>query len=45
MKVLPPSEALKGGLQQIGERLLGEWLMRSGADGLEIIDAYRKLTM
>jgi TRAP-type C4-dicarboxylate transport system substrate-binding protein len=45
MKVSPASEALKSGLQNIGERLTGEWLMRSGADGLAIIDAYRKLTM
>ena len=45
MKVLPPSVALKTGLQEIGERLTGEWLMRSGADGLAIIDAYRRLTM
>ena len=45
MKVLPPSVALKTGLQQIGERLTGEWLMRAGADGLAIIDAYRRLTM
>ena len=45
MKVLPASVALKTGLQEIGERLTGEWLMRSGADGLAIIDAYRRLTM
>ena len=45
MKVLPASEALKSGLQDIGERLTGEWLMRSGADGLAIINAYRRLTM
>jgi TRAP-type C4-dicarboxylate transport system substrate-binding protein len=45
MKVLPASVALKTGLQEIGERLTGEWLMRAGADGLAIIDAYRRLTM
>ena len=45
MKVLPASVALKTGLQEIGERLTGEWLMRSGTDGLAIIDAYRRLTM
>ena len=44
MKVLPPSRALRTELQQIGERLTGEWLMRAGAEGLAIIDAYRKLT-
>jgi TRAP-type C4-dicarboxylate transport system substrate-binding protein len=37
--------ALKTGLQEIGDRLTKEWLMRAGADGLAIIDAYRRLTM
>jgi hypothetical protein len=36
---------LKTGLQEIGERLTGEWLVRAGADGLTIIDAYRRLAM
>jgi TRAP-type C4-dicarboxylate transport system substrate-binding protein len=45
MKVLPPGVALKTGLQEIGERLTGEWLVRAGADGLTIIDAYRRLPM
>ena len=42
--VLPPSMTLKTGLQQVGERLTGEWLTRSGAEGRAIIDTYRKLT-
>ena len=45
MKVLPPGVALKTGLQEIGDRLTKEWLMRAGPDGLAIIDAYRRLTM
>ena len=45
MKVLPPSLALKTELQQIGERLTEEWLMKAGADGLAIVDAYRRLPM
>ena len=45
MKVLPASVALKTGLQEIGQRLTGEWLIRAGADGQAIIDAYRRLTM
>jgi TRAP-type C4-dicarboxylate transport system substrate-binding protein len=44
IKVLPPSVALRTGLQQVGERLTGEWLLRSSVEGLAIIDAYRKLT-
>jgi TRAP-type C4-dicarboxylate transport system substrate-binding protein len=42
LKVLPPSGALKSGLQQIGERLTGEWLTKAGADGHAVIDAYKK---
>src|SRR5712691_5618974 len=42
MKVVPPSQALKAGLQQIGERLTGEWLAKSGADGQTVIDLYKK---
>ena len=37
--------ALKTGLQEIGDRLTKEGLMRGGADGLAIIDAYRRLAM
>ena len=42
MTVLPPSEDLKAGLRQIGDRLASEWLTRAGADGQAIIDTYRK---
>jgi TRAP-type C4-dicarboxylate transport system substrate-binding protein len=45
MKVLPPSQALKTGLQHIGERLTDEWLIRAGADGQAVIEAYRKKEM
>jgi TRAP-type C4-dicarboxylate transport system substrate-binding protein len=42
MKVRPPGEALKAGLQQVGERLTGEWLQKTGGEGLAVIEAYRK---
>jgi TRAP-type C4-dicarboxylate transport system substrate-binding protein len=42
MKVLPPSQALKTGLHEIGERLTGEWLAKAGADGRAVIDIYKK---
>jgi len=42
LKVLSPSEDLKTGLQQIGERLTGEWVVKAGADGRAVIDAYKK---
>jgi len=43
LKVLSPSEDLKTGLQQIGERLTAEWLTKAGADGQAVIDAYKRL--
>jgi TRAP-type C4-dicarboxylate transport system substrate-binding protein len=42
LQVLPPSKDLKAGLQQIGERLTGEWLLKAGADGRAAIGAYKK---
>ena len=45
LQVLPPSKDLKAGLQQIGERLTGEWLLKAGADGRAAIDAYNKKSM
>jgi len=41
LKVLSPSDALKTGLHQIGERLTGEWLLKAGADGQAIVDEYK----
>jgi TRAP-type C4-dicarboxylate transport system substrate-binding protein len=41
MKVLPPSKALKDGLQRIGEQLTDEWLAKAGADGRTVIATYR----
>jgi TRAP-type C4-dicarboxylate transport system substrate-binding protein len=45
MIVTPPGPVLQRQLQEIGERLTGEWLMRAGAEGLSVIQAYRKLAM
>jgi TRAP-type C4-dicarboxylate transport system substrate-binding protein len=42
LKVLPPSGALRAGLQQIGERLTEEWLAKTGADGQAVVEAYKK---
>ena len=41
LKVQSPSDALKTGLHQIGERLTGEWLLKAGADGQAIVDEYK----
>jgi TRAP-type C4-dicarboxylate transport system substrate-binding protein len=42
MKVAPPSDALKSGLQRIGAQLTDDWLKKAGADGKAVLDAYRK---
>ena len=42
MKVLPPSPALKSGLEKIGEQLTTDWLKKAGADGEATIATYKK---
>ena len=42
LKVLPPSDALKNGLHQVGERLTAEWLVKAGSDGQAVIEAYKR---
>jgi TRAP-type C4-dicarboxylate transport system substrate-binding protein len=42
MNILPPSPQLKADLKKVGETMLGEWLEKAGADGKQLIDAYRK---
>jgi TRAP-type C4-dicarboxylate transport system substrate-binding protein len=43
MKVQPPGDALKAGLQKIGEQLTADWLKKAGDDGKAVIEAYRKM--
>jgi TRAP-type C4-dicarboxylate transport system substrate-binding protein len=43
MKVLPPSDALKAGLNKIGDQLTADWLKKAGAEGQAVVDAYRKM--
>jgi TRAP-type C4-dicarboxylate transport system substrate-binding protein len=43
MKILPPSTALKAGLQRVGEQLTADWVKKAGAEGTAVIEAYRKL--
>jgi TRAP-type C4-dicarboxylate transport system substrate-binding protein len=43
MKVQPPSDTLRSGMQKIGEQLTADWLKKAGADGQAVIDAYRKM--
>ena len=42
MKVLPPSDALRTGLQKMGEQLTADWVAKAGPAGKAVIDAYRK---
>jgi TRAP-type C4-dicarboxylate transport system substrate-binding protein len=43
MKVQPPGDTLKAGMQKIGEQLTVDWLKKAGAEGQAVIDAYRKM--
>lgn len=43
MKVLPPSPALKSGLEKVGATMIDEWVKKAGADGKTVVDAYRKM--
>jgi hypothetical protein len=42
MKVMPPSPAMKAGLEKIGDQLTADWLKKAGADGDAVIAAYKK---
>jgi len=42
IKVLPPSDALRSGLTKIGDTIAAEWASAAGADGKNMIEAYRK---
>lgn len=41
MKVGPPSEGIQRELRKIGEVMTEEWLKTAGAEGRQIVDAYR----
>lgn len=43
IKVQPPSDTLKTGMQKVGEQLTADWLKKAGADGQAVVDAYRKM--
>ncbi len=42
MKVLQPSPELKAGLTRIGDQMAAEWAKTAGADGQQILEAFRK---
>jgi len=41
MEIVKPSKELMDGLNKVGETMLAEWLDKAGADGKQVIDAYR----
>ena len=43
MNVLPPSDALKAGMQKVGVHLTADWLKKAGADGQGVVEAYKKM--
>lgn len=42
LNVVAPTPQLMGDMKKIGEEMLGDWLKATGAEGKQIIDAYRK---
>ena len=42
MQVLPPSAQLKADMAKVGDTMLKEWMDKAGADGRQIVDAFRK---
>ena len=42
MQILPPSPQLKAEMKKIGDTMLTEWLEKTGAEGKQLVDAYRK---
>jgi TRAP-type C4-dicarboxylate transport system substrate-binding protein len=43
MTVVAPSDELKKGLSEIGAKLTEDWSKKAGADGVAIVDAYKKM--
>jgi TRAP-type transport system periplasmic protein len=42
MQILPPSATLKADMAKVGDVLLKEWIEKSGPEGKQLVDAYRK---
>ena len=42
MSIEKPNPAFKAELQKVGETLLQDWLKKAGAEGKEVVDAFRK---
>jgi TRAP-type transport system periplasmic protein len=42
LQILPPPAALNADMKKVGDTLLKEWLDKSGAEGKQLIDAFKK---
>lgn len=42
MQIIAPSAQLKTDMKKVGDQMLKEWLEKAGADGKQLVDAYRK---
>jgi TRAP-type C4-dicarboxylate transport system substrate-binding protein len=42
MQILPPSAQLKADMAKVGDVMVREWLEKSGAEGKQLVDAFRR---
>ncbi|RYF44172.1 MAG: C4-dicarboxylate ABC transporter substrate-binding protein, partial [Comamonadaceae bacterium] len=42
MNIITPSAQLKADMKKVGDTMLTEWLEKSGAEGKQLVDAFRK---
>ena len=42
MQILPPSAQLKADMGKVGDVMVREWLEKSGAEGKQLVDAFRR---
>jgi TRAP-type C4-dicarboxylate transport system, periplasmic component len=42
MEILTPSPRLKADMKKVGDTMLKDWLEKAGAEGKQLVDAYRK---
>jgi len=43
LQIITPTPELQSGMTKVGERMIDDWLERSGGDGKAMVEAYRKM--
>jgi TRAP-type C4-dicarboxylate transport system substrate-binding protein len=43
MTIYPPSAQLKADMKKVGDVMIGDWTKKAGAEGQQVIDAFRKM--